>query len=150
MEVHLPCPPLAEWLPVRLSGLKVGAWIPSKAPRRVRSTLAQWPALDENDDPSAPLDALLFGVSLERPDLPESRLAKLRAGALIIELAVPRARVLRGLLGIQQRPLTRAAAGQARVLQWLARGYHQLEQWESVDPHGVVVTLARARDHAGS
>jgi hypothetical protein len=31
------------------------------------------------------------------------------------------------------------------VLAWLARGYHGLEQWESVDPHGVIVTLARVR-----
>jgi hypothetical protein len=125
--------------------MKVGAWAPSKAPRRVRSTLAQWPRLDERSDLDAQLDALLFGVSLERPDPPESCLSGLRAGALIIELAVPRRRIVRGLLGIEQRPLRRAAAGQARVLQWLARGYHELEQWESVDPHGVIVTLARAR-----
>lgn len=127
--------------------MKVGAWAPSKAPRRVRSTLAQWPTLDEDDtgETIAGLDALLFGISLDRPNPPESCLARLRAGALIIELAVPRPRVVRGLLGINQRPLVRAAAGQARVLQWLARGYHGLEQWESVDPHGVVVTLALAR-----
>ncbi|WP_146157220.1 hypothetical protein [Enhygromyxa salina] len=152
MDVHLPCPPLAEWLPVRLSGLKVGAWAPSEAPRRVRSTLGQWPTLSEDDDPDAPkpaqLDALLFGVWLERPNPPEPCLAALRPGTLIIELAVPRRRIVRGLLGIEPRPLTRAAAGQARVLQWLARGYHQPEQWESVNPHGVIVTLARARHGA--
>jgi hypothetical protein len=136
--------------------MKVGAWAPNKAPRRVRSTLAQWPRLDDQGDLDtrqgvdtagtlAQLDALLFGVSLERPAPPESCLSGLRAGALIVELAVPRRRIVSGLLGIEQRPLRRAAAGQARVLQWLARGYHELEQWESVDPHGVVVTLARAR-----
>jgi hypothetical protein len=31
------------------------------------------------------------------------------------------------------------------VLAWLARGYHGPEQWESVDPQGVIVTLARVR-----
>lgn len=127
----------------------MAAWAPNKAPRRTRSTLAQWPRLDPADDDLeqrlAQLDALLFGISLERPDPPESCLAGLRQGALIIELAVPRRRVVRGLLGLQRRPLVRAAAGQARVLQWLARGFHELEQWESVDPHGVIVTLARAR-----
>ncbi|KIG12042.1 hypothetical protein DB30_02097 [Enhygromyxa salina] len=151
MEVHLPCPPLAEWLPVRLAGLKVAAWAPRKAPRRVRSTLLDWPTLAD-DDPDAPtpaqLDALLFGTWLERPNVPESCLAALRPGTLIIELAVPRRRIVRGLLGIDPRPLARAAASQARVLQWLARGYHQPEQWESVNPHGVIVTLARAR-HGG-
>jgi hypothetical protein len=49
------------------------------------------------------------------------------------------------LLGLGPRPLARARAGQSRVLAWLARGYHAPEQWESVDPNGVVVTLARVR-----
>jgi hypothetical protein len=132
--------------------MQVGAWAPNKAPRRVRSILGQWPTLDEDDEADAAklaqLDALLFGVWLERPNPPEICLAGLRPGALIIELAVPRRRIVRGLLGIDQRPRASAIAGQARVLQWLARGYHQPEQWESVNPHGVVVTLATARRDA--
>jgi hypothetical protein len=151
VEVHLPCPPLGEWLPRRLSGLAVGAWAPSRAPRRLRRTLASWPSIGsdaEVDDPREQLgrlDALMFGIRLERPAPPDPYLVALRPGTLIIELALPRVRVGRALLGLQPRPLTRARAGQSRVLAWLARGYHGLEQWESVDPHGVIVTLARVR-----
>jgi hypothetical protein len=151
VEVHLPCPPLDEWLPRRLSGLAVGAWAPSRAPRRLRRTLARWPSIGsdaEADDPREQLgrlDALMFGVRLKRPAPPDPYLAALRPGTLIIELALPRARIGRALLGLPPRPLTRARAGQSRVLAWLARGYHGLEQWESVDPHGVIVTLARVR-----
>jgi hypothetical protein len=87
----------------------------------------------------------MFGIRLERPAPPDLYLGALRPGTLIIELALPRVRVGRALLGLDPRPLTRARAGQSRVLAWLARGYHGLEQWESVDPHGVIVTLARVR-----
>ena len=151
VEVHLPCPPLGEWLPERLSGLTVGAWAPSRAPRRLRRVLAQWPSIDaEDDSDESPeqlrsLDALMFGVRLERPAPPDPQLAVLRPGTLIVELALPRLRPGRALLGLQPRPLTRARAGQSRVLAWLARGYHAPEQWESVEPHGVIVTLARVR-----
>lgn len=151
MDVHLPCPPLGEWLPERLSGLAVGAWAPSRAPRRLRRTLASWPSVEaelETGDAReqlARIDVLMFGVRLERPAPPDSHLAALRPGTLIIELALPRVRIARALLGLEPRPLTRARAGQARVLAWLARGYHGLEQWESVDPQGVIVTLARVR-----
>lgn len=151
MEVHLPCPPLGEWLPERLSGLAVGAWAPSRAPRRLRRTLARWPSIDVDSELGdaheqlARVDALMFGVRLERPAPPDSYLASLRPGTLVIELALPRVRVGRALLGLEPRPLTRARAGQSRVLAWLARGYHGLEQWESVDPRGVIVTLARVR-----
>jgi hypothetical protein len=151
VEVHLPCPPLGEWLPERLSGLAVGAWAPSRAPRRLRRTLARWPSVDADSDSGdagtqlARIDALMFGIRLERPSPPDSYLALLRPGTLIIELALPRVRVGRALLGLDPRPLTKARAGQSRVLAWLARGYHGLEQWESVDPRGVIVTLARVR-----
>lgn len=149
VEVHLPCPPLGEWLPERLSGLTTAAWAPSRAPRRLRRVLARWPSIDgEGQDPREQLrdlDALLFGIRLERPAPPDPYLASLRPGALIIELALPRMRIGRALLGLSPRPLARAHAGQSRVLAWLARGYHELEQWESVDPHGVIVTLARVR-----
>ena len=147
VHVHLPCPPLREWLPVLLAGRRVAAWEPSRAPRRVRTVLREWPQLgDEPESADATgLDALLFGVSLERPAPPEQCLAGLRAGALIIELAVPRRRVLRQLLGLGSGARTRATSAQSRTLQWLARGYFELEQWESVDPPGVVVTLARVR-----
>jgi hypothetical protein len=151
VEVHLPCPPLGEWLPERLSGLAVSAWAPNRAPRRLRRTLARWPSVGsdaETEDPReqlARIDALMFGVRLERPSPPDPYLAVLRPGTLIIELALPRPRIGRALLGLEPRPLARARAGQSRVLAWLARGYHGLEQWESVDPLGVIVTLARVR-----
>jgi hypothetical protein len=144
VEVHLPCPPLHEWLAVLLAGKRASAWDPRSAPRRVRSLLRTWPRLGDEED-FGKLDALLLGVWLERPSLPEQCLTGLRHGALIIELAVPRRRVLRNLLGLGAPLQARAVAGQARVLQWLGRGYFELEQWESVDPPGVIVTLARVR-----
>jgi hypothetical protein len=148
VDVHLPCPPLREYLPARLAGLRVAAWLPS-APRRVRSLLRRWPQLDPDEQPAPhaelPYDALLFGVSLERPNPPDLWLAGLPAGALILEFAVPRRRLVRELLGLHDRAAARAAAGQARALQWLARGCFELEQWEAVDPPGVLVTLARVR-----
>jgi hypothetical protein len=146
VEVHLPCPPLREWLDVLLAAKRTMAWDPRDAPRRVRPLLREWPRLDDEQDFSKlELDVLMFGVSLERPSLPDSCLAALPHGTLIIELAVPRRRVLRSLFGLGPRPQTRAAAGQSRTLQWLTRGYCELEQWQTVEPPGVVVTLARVR-----
>lgn len=146
MEVHLPCPPLREWLELLLEGKRTLAFDPRAAPRRVRPLLRSWPRLDDEQDfTKLELDALLFGVSLERPSLPDSCLAALAHGTLIIELAVPRRRVLRSLFGLGPRAQTRAVASQSRTLQWLARGYFELEQWETVEPAGVIVTLARVR-----
>jgi hypothetical protein len=146
VEVHLPCPPLHEWLAVLLEGQRVFAFNPRAAPRRVRSLLRSWPELDaEQDFAALELDALVFGVSLERPSVPDACLAALPPGTLVIELAVPRRRVLRRLLGLGPRAHARAIASQSRTLQWLGRGYFELEQWESVEVPGVIVTLARAR-----
>ncbi len=146
MNVHLPCPALREWLPVLLERKRVLAWDPRSAPRRVRPTLRAWPELGPDDDLRAlELDALLFGVSLERPSPPEPVLAALAPGTLTIELAVPRRRVIRELLGLGQRPQARAQASQARTLQWLARGFFEVEQWETVAPADVIVTIARVR-----
>lgn len=146
MQIHLPCPPLREWLAVLLEGKRVLAWDPREAPRRVRPLLRGWPRLSDEDElTKLELDALVFGVSLERPSPPDLCLAAVPHGTLIIELAVPRRRVLRSVLGLESRPQARAIAGQARALQWLGRGYFDLEQWETVDPAGVIVTLARAR-----
>ena len=150
VEVHLPCPALAEWLPLRLESLRAGAWIHRQTPRQLRALLRRWPSIEGGDEDQAQLslsscEALVFGVALERPVVPESCLAALRPGTWLVELAAPRPRVLRGLLGLEPRPLARAQASQARVLSWLGRGCHGLEQWESVDPHGVIVTFARLR-----
>ena len=123
MEVHLPCPPLHEWLPRLLDGQRVAAWDPSDAPRRVRATLRQWPVIEAHSElADFDVDALVFGVTLERPHPPEHLLAKLTSGSRIIELAVPRRRLARDLLGLDPRPNKRAAASQARTLQWLTRG----------------------------
>ena len=51
----------------------------------------------------------------------------------------------RRLLGLDRSGQRQARLGQSRVLQWLARGYFEIEQWESVEPDEVLVTLARAR-----
>ncbi|NVB39369.1 hypothetical protein G6O69_16120 [Pseudenhygromyxa sp. WMMC2535] len=147
MDVHLPCPPLHEWLPARFAEGRVGAWSSARTPRRLRATLAEWPRLDA-DEPAAlaeldALDVLIFGLRLERPELPESLLARLRPGALVVELALPRPRALRRLLGLEPPPAARAARAQARTLDWLGRGHHGVEQWECVEPARVLVTLSR-------
>jgi hypothetical protein len=146
VEVHLPCPALRTWLPTLLDGRRVAAWDPSDAPRRVRAELRRWPIVDASAELAEfEADALLFGVTLERPHPPEHLLTRLEPGAVIVELAVPRGRLVRDLLGLDQRPYQRAAASQARTLQWLTRGYFGLQQWAPVDPPGVVVTIARVR-----
>src|SRR5690606_3609181 len=61
VEVHLPCPPLREWLAVLLEGKRAAAWNPRDAPRQVRPLLRGWPLADPGQ---LELDALLFGVSL--------------------------------------------------------------------------------------
>ena len=91
------------------------------------------------------LDVFMFGTTLEHARLPEPQLGALRSGTWIIELAAARARPLRALLGLGPRPLQRAAAGQARALAWISRGLHGVEQWESLEPTRVIVTLGRVR-----
>lgn len=146
MEVHLPCPALREWLPTLLDGRRVAAWDPSDAPRRVRAELRRWPIVDPSSELAEfEADALVFGVTLERPHPPEHLLTRLEPGAMIVELAVARRRLVRDLLGLDQQPHKRAGASQARTLQWLTRGYFGLEQWATIDPVGVVVTVARVR-----
>jgi hypothetical protein len=146
VQVHLPCPALREWLPVLLDGKRVLASNPRAAPTRVRPVLRAWPQIDPDASPAAfEAEAFVYGVSLERPHPPEAILAALPSGVLVIELAVPRGRMLRRLLGLGDRPQRRANAGQSRTLQWLGRGYFEVEQWETVDPAGVIVTIARVR-----
>jgi hypothetical protein len=151
VDVHLPCPPLREWLPVLLADRRVGVWAPRRAPRRLREILSGWPELEVGPEGRvravelASLDALMFAVQLDRPDPPEACLELLRPGTRVIELGWPRRRVVRRLLGLDHSGLRQAQLGQSRVLQWLARGYFEIEQWESVEPDELLVTLARAR-----
>ncbi len=134
-----------------LADQRVGVWTARAAPRRVRAILAEWPALEVGPEGRAraldltSLDALLFAVELDRPDPPESCLELLRPGTRVIELGWPRRRVVRRMFGLDHSGPRQARLGQSRVLQWLARGYFELEQWESVEPDEVLVTLARAR-----
>jgi len=158
VEVHLPCPPLDAWLPVLFGEARVGAWTGPSTPRSLRPILASWPTLGagvsgpEEGAVGAPsaddlgrLEVLLFGVRLERPEPPEACLAGLEPGTLVVELAQPRRRLVRELLALERPPAARAERAQSRVLQWLGRGYAQLQQWESVEPHGVLVTVAVVR-----
>jgi hypothetical protein len=151
VDVHLPCPPLREWLPVLLVDQRVGVWPSRRVPRRVREVLGAWPALelDHEGRPRAlelaSLDTLLFAVDLDLPDPPEVCFEFLRQGTRVIELGWPRPRRLRRLLGLESFTTRQAALGQSRVMQWLARGYFEIEQWESVEPDELLVTLARSR-----
>lgn len=151
MDVHLPCPPLHEWLPVLLAEQKVGVWAPRRAPRRLREVLHEWPELEVGPEGRvravelASLDALMFAVELDRPEPPEACLELLRPGTRVIEFGWPRRRVIRRLFGLDHSASRQAQLGQSRVLQWLARGYFEIEQWESVEPDELLVTLARVR-----
>jgi hypothetical protein len=151
VDVHLPCPPLREWLPVLLADRRVGVWAPRRGPRRLREILREWPELEVGPEGRAraleltSLDALMFAVQLDRPEPPEACLELLRPGTRVIELGWPRPRPLRRLLGLDRSGPRQAQLGQSRVLQWLARGYFEIEQWESVEPDEVLVTLARVR-----
>lgn len=150
-EDHLPCPALRGWLLPEWDGQAVAVWsCPSqprwRAPRGLRGLLrrASIEALPESPTPSS-LDVLVVLSPLPGPGatLPDAGWSALRAGGLLVDLASIERRRLGELLRpwAHTRRLREAAA--MRVRQWLERGAFAPEQWVTVEPADVVVTLVR-------
>jgi hypothetical protein len=101
-------------------------------------------ALPESPAPDS-LDVLVVLSPLPGPGapLPDAGWSALRTGGMLVDLAS----IERRSLGERLRPwahtrrLREAAA--MRVRQWLERGAYAPEQWVTVDPADVVVTLVR-------
>ncbi len=148
---HLPCPALRRWLLPTWEGKAVAVWIcPSQrrwhAPGRLRRLLrrAAIAPLEETPVPGS-LDVLVvlsplpgLGVAL-----PEAGWSALRAGGVLVDLASLERRRLGELLRpwAYARRLREAAA--MRVREWIERGAFGPEQWVTVEPADVVVTLVR-------
>jgi hypothetical protein len=145
MFVGLPCPSLIEWLPTLLES--PAFLVRDTLDRRLDGALAQIRQL--SDDPSQRRTELAEARTLVRcadteTELPDSFVATLEPGMLIIELAVRPARRIRSLLGF---PTAQSHARDAlgRFCAWSTRGADIVGQWEAVDPPDVLVTVARWR-----
>jgi hypothetical protein len=150
-EDHLPCPALRGWLLPTWEGQAVAVWScpPQRrwrASRRLRGLLrrASIEALSESPEPGS-LDVLVVLSPLPGPGmpLPDAGWSALRAGGLLVDLASIERRRLGELLRpwAHARRLREAAA--MRVRQWLERGAFAPEQYVTVEPADVVVTLVR-------
>jgi hypothetical protein len=150
-EDHLPCPALRRWLVPMWEGKAAAAWIcPSqprwRAPRGLRRVLARAgiEAVDEAPPPRS-LDVLVVLSPLPGPGaaLPEEHWSALRPGGMLVELAsLQRRRITERLRPwAHARRLRQASA--TRVRQWLERGGFRPEQWVTVEPADVVVTIVR-------
>lgn len=124
------CPPQSRWRPPR--GL-------------VRLLQRADVARLGDEPPPASLDVLVVLSPLPEPgvELPDVGWSALRAGGSLVDLAsVPR----RGA-GDLVRPWVRARrlreATAIRVRHWLERGAFAPEQWVTVEPADVVVTVVR-------
>lgn len=148
---HQPCPALRRWLLPAWEGQVVAShcpppaegWRPPRGLRRLldRSGITPW------TDQLAPdsLDALVVLSPLldGEPRLPDARWDTLRPGGMLVELAsAPRRRLVDWV-----RPWARAErlrdAAAMRVRRWLDRGAFGPEQWITIDPADVVVTIVR-------
>lgn len=150
----MPCPALREWLVPTFAGKSAAAWIcPAqprwRAPRGLRRMLARASvhalpvALDALEPASLDVLVVLTPLPGPGPRLPEAEWCALRPGGTLVDLASVEGRSLGQLLRpwVRTRALQRAAA--MRVRQWLERGAHAPEQWVTVAPEGVVVTMVR-------
>lgn len=101
-------------------------------------------ALDDAALPAS-LDVLVVLSPLPEPgvELPEAGWSALRPGGTLIELASARRRGAGDLLRpwVRARRLREATA--QRVRRWLERGAFAPEQWVTVEPADVVVTIVR-------
>ena len=142
-ELQLPCPPLGAWLPERLGRGGVRVVVRTRIPRSARTFLDRWPPLTPGerqlsglvvlDELGAPAAA---GVELEQVLVP---------GGLVVELVAVRGRLVGQLLGLGERASQRREEAARRVIDWAQAGLWGLEQWVSVDPPDLVVTLGRTR-----
>jgi hypothetical protein len=150
-EDHLPCPALRDWLVPAWQGRAAAAWICPPQPRwRAPSALrrllvrAEITALPEAPEPAS-IDVLVVLSPLPGPGapLPEAEWCALRPGGTLVDLAS----VERRSLGQLARPWARTRrlreAAAMRVRQWLERGAYAPEQWVTVEPADVVVTMVK-------
>lgn len=101
--------------------------------------------LDDDAPEPGSLDVLVVLSPLPGPGapLPEAAWSALRPGGWLVDLASVERRGLGDLLRpwAHSRRLRESAA--MRVRQWLERGAFAPEQWVTVEPADVVVTLVR-------
>ena len=132
-------------------GKRAGAWICPRQPRwraprvlRRMLRLASVAPLADEAEPAS-LDVLVVLTPLPGPGtpLPTAQWSALRPGGTLVDLASIERRSLGQLLRpwARTRRLREAAAMRAR--QWLERGAYGPEQWVTVEPADVVVTLVR-------
>lgn len=157
---HQLCPALRHWLLPAWEGKGIASvcsapesgWRPPRALRRLleRAGVSAWTdALGPDTlDVLVVLSPLLgpeLGPDIGRdpPSLPDGAWSSLRPGGTLVDLAsAPRRRPADWV-----RPWVRAErlrdAAAMRVRRWLDQGAFAPEQWVSVDPADVVVTLVR-------
>jgi hypothetical protein len=150
-EDHLPCPALREWLVPTWVGKAAGAWIcpPQprwRAPRVLRRMLALGSvAVLEGEPEPASLDLLVVLTPLPGPatTLPDVSWSALRPGGTLVDLASIERRSLGQLLRPWARTRRLREGAATRVRQWLERGAYAPEQWVTVEPADVVVTMVK-------
>lgn len=153
-EDHLPCPALREWLVPTWVGKAAAAWIcpPQprwRAPRVLRRVLrlgSVAPLASGSDEPEpGSLDVLVVLTPLPGPGplLPEAAWSALRPGGTLVDLASIERRSLGQLLRPWARTRRLREGAAMRVRQWLERGAYAPEQWVTVEPADVVVTLVK-------
>jgi hypothetical protein len=153
-EDHLPCPALREWLvPTWVGRAAAGCLAPPpprwRAPRVLRRMLRRAlvaPLPAELDAPeAASIDVLVVLTPLPGPGtpLPEAVWGALRPGGTLVDLASIERRSVGQLLRPWARTRRLREGAAMRVRMWLERGAYAPEQWVTVEPADVVVTLVR-------
>jgi hypothetical protein len=148
---HLPCPALRDWLVPTWEGKPAAAWIcpPQRrwrAPRVLRRMLARASVEPVPDEPEpASLDVLVVLTPLPGPGtpLPEAAWSALRPGGTLVDLATIERRSVGQLLRPWMRTRRIREGAAMRVRQWLERGAYAPEQWVTVAPADVVVTMVK-------
>jgi hypothetical protein len=136
---HMLCPALAPWLPRLLEGARAARFVPAgwTPPRGLRKLIADLPEVGEGECDVAVVLAPLH------PTIPDAIVRALDPGARVIEIGVP-------VVGSPLTRLTpwrrrRVAEAQAadRIARWIEAGLTEAEQWVTIDPPDIVVTLGR-------
>jgi hypothetical protein len=106
--------------------------------------LASIAALPDEAEPGS-IDVLVVLTPLPGPGtrLPDACWSALRPGGMLVDLASLERRSLGQLLRPWARTRRLREAAAMRVRQWLERGAYAPEQWVTVEPADVVVTLVR-------
>jgi hypothetical protein len=150
-EDHLPCPALREWLVPTWVGERAAVWICPRqprwrAPRVLRRMLARASVAELSGEPEpASIDVLVVLTPLPGPGTPlsEAQWSALRPGGTLVDLASIERRSVGQLLRPWARARRLREAAAMRVRQWLERGAYAPEQWMTVEPADVVVTLVK-------